>query len=45
MSLGNLYFLFHVSLISILMQVATRDLKHRGFRDDRLASFEYKQEA
>ena len=28
-----------------LMNFATRDLKYRGFRDDRLASFEYKQEA
>ena len=28
-----------------LMHIARSDLKYRGFRDDRLASFEYKQEA
>ena len=27
------------------MEFARRDLKYRGFRDDRLASFEYKQQA
>ena len=27
------------------MHIARGDLKYRGFRDDRLASFEYKQEA
>jgi ABC-type uncharacterized transport system fused permease/ATPase subunit len=27
------------------MNIARSDLKYRGFRDDRLASFEYKQEA
>ena len=28
-----------------LMHIARSDLKYRGFRDDRMASFEYKQEA
>ena len=28
-----------------LMHIARSDLKYRGFRDDRLSSFEYKQEA
>ena len=42
---GDAVFTSERSAFVYIMELAKRDLQYRGFRDDRVLSFEYKQEA